>query len=121
MLTQIRIEAWQGSGDKGYVVLDDVSFTQTIETSKNSLENKTDLTIITRNSSNIVSNNSPTSSSTSSQHTTNTLGPNTTKESVVTEASNSLKVTKPISALDKATFPFPCYLEMVMNLFFFFS
>ena len=81
------------------------------------MENKKDLTIITKNSSNIVSNNSPTSSSTSSQQTTNTLSPNTTKKSVVTEASNSLKVTKPISALDKATFPFPCYLEMVMNFF----
>jgi hypothetical protein len=83
------------------------------------MENKTDLTIITKNSSNILSNTSPTSSSTSSQQTTNTLSPNTTKKSVVTEASNSLQVTKPISALDKATFPFPCYLEMVMNIFFF--
>ena len=90
-------------------------FTQTIESRKNTIGNKTDLRIITINSS----NSTPTSSSTLSQQTTNTLSSNTTKKNVVAEASNSLKATKPISALDKATFPFPCYLEMVMNFYFF--
>ena len=97
-LKQIRIEAWQGSGDKGYVVLDDVFFIQTKETPANS------------SSTNNGSDNSITSSTSSSNKDTSI--PTITEQTSTTPAGMA-NSTKPISALDKATFPFPCYLEMV--------
>ena len=97
-LKQIRIEAWQGSGDKGYVVLDDVFFMQTKETPTNS------------SSTNNGSNNSITSSTSSSNK--DTFIPTITEQTSTTPTGMA-NATKPISALDKATFPFPCYLEVV--------
>ena len=78
--------------------MDDVFFIQTKETPTNS------------SSTNNGSNNSITSSTSSSNKDTSI--PTITEQTSTTPAGMA-NSTKPISALDKATFPFPCYLEMV--------
>ena len=78
--------------------MDDVFFIQTKETPTNS------------SSTNNGSNNSITSSTSSSNKDTSIP---TIIEQTSTTPAGMANATKPISALDKATFPFPCYLEMV--------
>ena len=78
--------------------MDDVFFMQTKETPTNS------------SSTNNGSNNSITSSTSSSNK--DTFIPTITEQTSTTPTGMA-NATKPISALDKATFPFPCYLEVV--------
>ena len=82
--------------------MDDVFFIQTKETPTNTT------------SGNNGSNNSIPSPTSSSNK--DTSSPKITEQST-TIAVETADTTKPISALDKATFPFPCYLEMVRSIF----
>ena len=103
---QIRIEAWQGSGDKGIVVLDDVSFTQT-------QCNKEIHGTLKPHAGGNVNGSSPTTSSLTNSSQTSTI----TKKLSTGTTLNGAKPTSTsvVSPLDKATFPFPCYLDMVRH------
>ena len=81
-------------------MLDDVSFIQTKTT-------PTNMTSIDNSSNNSIS--LPTSSSNKDEPSSKITTQSTTTSSGMDST------TEPISALDKATFPFPCYLEMVSS------
>ena len=100
---QIRIEAWEGSGDRGNVVLDDVSFIQT-------QSNKEIHGTLKPHAGGNGSSPTPSSLSNSSQtKITKKLSKETTLDGAKPTS------TSIVSPLDKATFPFPCYLDMVMH------
>ena len=84
-------------------MLDDVSFIQTKKSTTNASKNRPGISSL--------NNNSTSSSSTISSTTTKASSKNSTAVSEM--SSTSSRTTKPVSVLDKATFPFPCYLEMV--------
>ena len=106
MKFQIRIEAWQGSGDRGNVVLDDVSFIQT-------QSNKEIHGTLKPHAGGNIDGSSPTTSSLTNPSQTSTVTKKLSKETTLDGAKPTS--TSIVSPLDKATFPFPCYLDMVMH------
>ena len=101
---QIRIEAWEGSGDRGNVVLDDVSFIQT----QSSKEIHGTLKLHAGGNG-----SSPTTSSLTNSSETSTVTKKQSKGTTLDGAKPTS--TSVVSPLYKATFPFPCYLDMVRH------
>ena len=106
MKFQIRIEAWQGSGDRGNVVLDDVSFIQT-------QSNKEIHGTLKPHAGDNINGSSPTTASLTNSSQTSTVTQKLSKETKLNGAKPTS--TSVVSPLDKATFPFPCYLDMVRH------
>ena len=106
MTFQIRIEAWEGSGDRGNVVLDDVSFIQT-------QSNKEIHGTLKPHAGGNINGTSPTTSSLTNSSQASIITKKLSKGTTLDGAKPTS--TSVVSPLDKATFPFPCYLDMVRH------